>query len=105
LLDAEVTVSASGPDLRGILIPVGVSWRRTLSVARACLPLAPTALLFDAAEPPSELCLLECGYAEVGIVVETAVLLPARPPRPAGRQRRSVDRALAQQLDSQLAAR
>jgi hypothetical protein len=102
LLDARVVVAASGTEPRGILLPVGASWRQTLSIARTCLPLAPTALLFSAAEPPSELCLLECGYAEVGVVVDATVLLAARRPRPAGSRRRSMDRELAQQLTSQL---
>jgi hypothetical protein len=104
LLDTEVAVVLTGAVPRGILVPVGASWRRALSVARACLPIAPSALAFGAGTP-SDLCLLECGYAEVGLVTDAGVLLVARQPRPSGSQRRSVDRVFARQLADQLAAR
>ncbi|MFI5958554.1 hypothetical protein [Cryptosporangium sp. NPDC051539] len=107
LLDTEVTVVVSPrddgpPSLNGVLIPVDGSWRQSLSIARACLAFAPVALRLT--EPPSELCLLECGYADVGIVVGDEVVLAPRPRRTASRSRRTIDRALRGELDRVLSA-
>jgi hypothetical protein len=105
LVDTELAAVTNGPELNGLLVPVRGSWRRALSVARTCLALAPTALLPAGPDAPSELCLLECGYAEVGLVIAgpdgATLALPARVKRPAGR--RAVDQALVGQLTAQLA--
>ncbi|GAA3386422.1 hypothetical protein [Cryptosporangium minutisporangium] len=100
--DAELTVVASldddgQPMPTGVLVPVAGSWRHALSIARACLAFAPAALVLP--EPPSELCLLECGYADVGIVVDGEVVLPARPRRPVRSTRRAMDRTLERELN------
>ena len=100
--DTDLTVVVSvdddgGPVLEGVLVPVRGSWRRALSVARACLAFAPVALVLP--EPPSELCLLECGYADVGLVVAGDVVAPARERRPLRSTRSTFDRALFGELD------
>ncbi|TQS43287.1 hypothetical protein [Cryptosporangium phraense] len=113
LLDTELTVVVSPQDdglpvhdgppaLDGVLVPVDGSWRHGLSIARACLPFAPAALRLS--EPPSELCLLECGYADVGIVVGDEVVLAPRPRRTASGSRRTIDRALRGELERVLSA-
>jgi hypothetical protein len=102
LLDTELTVVVEPEQvIAGVLVPVNGSWRQALSIARTCLAFAPVALVLP--EAPSELCLLECGYADVGVVVAGSVVLPARPRRPARTtQRRLVDRALSDQLERTL---
>ncbi|SHM94628.1 hypothetical protein [Cryptosporangium aurantiacum] len=102
VLDTELTVVITAgedrqPTLGGALVPVRGSWRQALSIARAFLAFAPVALVLP--EPPSELCLLECGYADVGIVVDGNVVLPARSRRPVPTTRRTMDRALWRELD------
>ena len=104
--DLTVVVSTGGenrPVLGGVLVPVRGSWRQALSLARACLAFAPVALVLP--EPPSELCLLECGYADVGIVVDGEVLAPPRTRRPVRSTRSTFDRALSGELDRVLATR
>ena len=104
--DLTVVVSAgeeNRPVLGGVLVPVRGSWRQALSLARACLAFAPVALVLP--EPPSELCLLECGYADVGIVVDGEVLAPPRTRRPVRSTRSTFDRALSGELDRVLATR
>lgn len=97
-LTVVVSVDDGGrPALGGVLVPVRGSWRRALSVARGCLAFAPVALVLPA--PPSELCLLECGYADVGIVVAGDVIAPARARRPARSTRSTFDRVLFGELD------
>lgn len=104
LVDAAVAAVVSGAEPTGLIVPVRGSWRRALSVARTCLPLAPTALLHTGPEAPSELCLLECGYAEVGLVVDAdgaaVVSVRPRPQRPVSS--RAINRALAEQLSERL---
>lgn len=101
LVDTDVAAVVSGSELTGLMVPIRGSWRRALSIARPCLALAPTALLHTGPEAPSELCLLECGYAEIGLVADARVAVPPRAKRPASS--RAVDRALAEQLTAQLA--
>jgi hypothetical protein len=104
--DLTVVVSAgeeNRPVLAGVLVPVRGSWRQALSLARACLAFAPVALVLP--EPPSELCLLECGYADVGIVVDGEVLAPPRTRRPVRSNRSTFDRVLFGELDRVLATR
>ena len=104
--DLTVVVSAGDdgrPVLDGVLVPVSGSWRQALSLARACLAFAPVALVLP--EPPSELCLLECGYADVGIVAADDVVAPPRARRPARTTRSTFDRVLFGELDRVLAAR
>jgi hypothetical protein len=104
LLDAEVAAVTAGPELVGLMVEVRDSWRSALGVARACLPLAPTALSLTTPDAPSELCLLECGYAEVGLVLADGTLAaPARAARPLSA--RAVDRAQAAALAAVLADR
>lgn len=103
-LTAVVSADEDGRSvLGGVLVPVRGSWRQALSLARACLAFAPVALVLD--EQPSELCLLECGYADVGIVVTDAVVAPARARRPVRSTRSTFDRALFGELDRVLATR
>ncbi|GAA0271098.1 hypothetical protein [Cryptosporangium japonicum] len=90
------------PVLAGVLVPVRGSWRQALSIARACLAFAPVALVLP--EPPSELCRLECGYADVGIVVDGGVVAPARAHRPVRSTRSTFDRVLFGELDRVLTA-
>ncbi|MFG1920789.1 hypothetical protein [Cryptosporangium sp. NPDC048952] len=105
--DTDLTVVVSdGRDgqsgLAGVLVPVSGSWRQALSLARACLAFAPVALVLT--EAPSELCLLECGYADVGIVVADHVVAPARSRRPLRSTRSTFDRVLFGELDRVLTA-
>ncbi|WP_157017305.1 hypothetical protein [Cryptosporangium arvum] len=105
--DTDLTVVVSGgdggaPTLAGVLVPVRGSWRQALSIARACLAFAPVALVLP--EAPSELCRLECGYADVGIVVAGDVVAPARAHRPVRSTRSTFDRVLSGELDRVLTA-